>query len=441
MLFHTGQFALFFTAVLLFARLAPGVRARNAMLAAANLAFAACFSLSAALLVALLATIAYATAALASRRGPSKGPVLAFGLTTLLAGIGVARLLEGSGRLESTVMPLSFSFVAFPLMAFVLDVAAGKLPLPPLLNFAAFAGFFPGVSSGPVVRPTELLPQIERLPAADPLRTRESVERFTFGLFKKVVIADRLGIFYNELDAGARGGAPLLYLAMFYVYALEVYFDFSGYTDMARATARALGFEIPENFRQPWRAESPIDWWRRWHISLATFLRDYVHYPLFFRTKNLFLCTSVTFMLNGIWHGIGLNYLFLGLYWSAAVSGYLAIRPWWDTRLPRTARILLTLQIAAASFIFFLPDGMKMFTLAISASLPKGGELFHALQNAIDTRNLLLAGGGIVVYVAAQRALRRDSWPSYVPTIYALWLFLFSCGLFSTKANFIYSQF
>ena len=100
----------------------------------------------------------------------------------------------------------------------------------------------------------------------------------------------------------ARGGAPLLYLAMFYVYALEVYFDFSGYTDMARATARALGFEIPENFRQPWRAESPIDWWRRWHISLATFLRDYVHYPLFFRTKNLFLCTSVTFMLNGIWH-------------------------------------------------------------------------------------------------------------------------------------------
>jgi alginate O-acetyltransferase complex protein AlgI len=241
------------------------------------------------------------------------------------------------------ILPIGISFYTFQAVSYCVDVHRGKLEAEPdFIRYALYLGMFPHVIAGPIVRAVDLLPQIRapwRAPSAEDVA--QSLARFLWGLFKKVFIADRLAativdpVFQDP--AAAPGGAIILAVIAF---GLMIYADFSGYSDMAIALARLLGYRFRENFRAPYWAASPREFWRRWHISLSEWIRDYVYIPLggsrgvsaaraaFNAFFAMVLCglwhgAAVTYVLWGAWHGL---LLVLGRA-SPAQAGGAGFRP------------------------------------------------------------------------------------------------------------------
>ena len=215
------------------------------------------------------------------------------------------------------LLPAGLSFYLFAAMGYVLDVARGKLPPERnFLRYALFLSFFPHLLSGPIPRAPQLLPQLKELPPVTWDGLREGLFRFLWGAFKKLVLADRLAILVN-LVFGAPGefGRLQVLLAAF-AFSLQIYCDFSAYSDMALGAARAMGFTLMENFRAPYFARSIQEFWRRWHISLSSWFRDYLYIPLGGSrrgTGRKYLNLLIVFAVSGLWHGAALTFLVWGL--------------------------------------------------------------------------------------------------------------------------------
>ncbi|HEX3573773.1 MAG TPA: MBOAT family O-acyltransferase [Rhodopila sp.] len=220
-------------------------------------------------------------------------------------------------------LPLAISFFTFQQIMFLVDTArsAGNGErLPPLLPYAAFVTFFPHLIAGPIVRPTEIIPQLTAPGMIRPCRENlsDGLLIFLLGLGKKLVLADMFGAFADVGFAAADDGASLTFFEAWYAtlaYALQVYFDFSGYSDMAIGLARMLNIRFPLNFDSPYQATNIADFWRRWHITLGGFLRDYLYIPLggnrvgrLRQTGNL----MATMLLAGLWHGAAWNFVVWG---------------------------------------------------------------------------------------------------------------------------------
>jgi alginate O-acetyltransferase complex protein AlgI len=248
------------------------------------------------------------------------------------------------------ILPAGISFYTFQSMGYSIDVY--RRDLPPersFLDFATFVSLFPQLIAGPIVRPSVLLPQIAKDEPVDNSRLFGGMMLFSCGLFKKVLLADRIASYADPIlhDMGSFGSVDL-WLAMT-GFALQIYFDFSGYTDMARGLARMLGLEFSINFDSPYHADSPSDFWKRWHISLSSWLRDYLYIPLGGNRKgkgrtalNLFL----TMLLGGLWHGAGFNFLVWGAFHGAVLVAYHRFQiPWGRMHviLRRAIMVLVTL--------------------------------------------------------------------------------------------------
>lgn len=223
------------------------------------------------------------------------------------------------------LLPVGISFYTFQSLSYSIDVYRGRIPVErSFLRFALFVAFFPQLVAGPIVRASEFLPQLNQRPRL----TREDVDfaiwRVTKGLLKKVVLGDFVAASFTDKVFGAPAEfSSLENLLALYAFTLQIYADFSGYSDIAIGVARLLGFRLPENFDRPYQAVDVADFWRRWHITLSTWLRDYIYYPLggsrcgsgrnYF---NLWL----TMFLVGIWHGASWNFvLYAALQASAMV--------------------------------------------------------------------------------------------------------------------------
>jgi alginate O-acetyltransferase complex protein AlgI len=285
----------------------------------------------------------------------------------------------------SLVLPVGISFYTFEKLSYVLDVYRGRLrPCRSLLDFAVLVAFFPRLVAGPIVRPAEFLPQLART-------TRLSGENFVLGLrllvlglFKKVFIADRLALFVNPVfENYAVYDAPTLWLAVA-AYSLQIYCDFAGYSDMAIGAARIMGYELPTNFQFPYLARNMQDFWRRWHISLSRWIRDYVYIPLGGSRGTMgriALNTMVTMFLCGLWHGAAWTFVAWGLFHGAALvlhRGFTAdersdrARSQVRTALARVGGRPLTLLTIAVGWILFRSETFgqaasilyRMFTLA-----------------------------------------------------------------------------
>jgi D-alanyl-lipoteichoic acid acyltransferase DltB (MBOAT superfamily) len=226
-----------------------------------------------------------------------------------------------SGDLSSldVILPVGISFYTFQTLSYTLDVYRGQLRAERSLpRFALFVAFFPQLVAGPIVRASDFLPQIPRSPRLTAAAFESGLALIAWGLFKKVVIADLLGTeVVDPLWSRPEQFGGLASLLGIYAYALQIYGDFSGYSDCAIGVARLLGFELCENFDAPYRACSPRDFWRRWHISLSTWLRDYLYISLggnrdgTWRTyRNLIL----TMLLGGLWHGASWMFVIWGAY-------------------------------------------------------------------------------------------------------------------------------
>ena len=215
------------------------------------------------------------------------------------------------------LLPVGISFYTFQAMSYTVDVYRGELRARRnLLDVAVFISFFPHLVAGPIQRASYLLPQVEGERRFSVEKAETGFYLIVWGFFKKLVIADNVGVIANKVFALSDPSFEILWAGVF-AFAIQIYADFSAYTDIARGTSRWLGFELTQNFDHPYLARNPADFWRRWNISLSTWFRDYVYIPLGgSREGELKWARNVlvTFLLSGLWHGASWNYVLWGLY-------------------------------------------------------------------------------------------------------------------------------
>ncbi|MET0794075.1 MAG: MBOAT family O-acyltransferase, partial [Polyangiaceae bacterium] len=258
----------------------------------------------------------------------------------------------------NVVLPLGISFYTFQTMSYTIDVYRRVLPAERnLVSFATFVSLFPQLVAGPIERARRILPQINgprSLPLPDLYR---GCTLILFGLYKKVFIADNLAPLVDrafEHTAALTRAEALLAL---YAFAWQIYCDFSGYTDIARGTARLLGFDFALNFRRPYFARNPSDFWQRWHISLSSWLRDYLYIPLggnkhgTSRTlRNLLL----TMLLGGLWHGASWTFVLWGLYHGVLLVAHRLLQPVLNRLQPQGAPLRALWSVICRAWMFHL---------------------------------------------------------------------------------------
>jgi alginate O-acetyltransferase complex protein AlgI len=231
------------------------------------------------------------------------------------------------------ILPLGISFFTFQQIAYLVDVMRGAKVERDIVSYTLFVSFFPHLIAGPLVHHAEMIPQFKRgRTGRSSVLAARGLAIFAAGLFKKVVIADNLAQFvspvFAHLDAGGGVTTSWAWLATL-AYTLQIYFDFSGYSDMAIGLALLFGIRLPVNFRSPYKAASIIDFWRRWHITLSRFLRDYLYIPLGgnrLGEQRRYLNLLVTMLLGGLWHGAGWNFLI----WGGLHGLYLCVNHLWQ---------------------------------------------------------------------------------------------------------------
>ena len=297
----------------------------------------------------------------------------------------------GHFDLPNVILPLGLSFFTFQKIAFLVDAYRGKTKQYDFLDFLLFVTFFPQLIAGPIVHHNEIMPQIQRTvsPSRRSVDLSVGIGLFAMGLFKKVVIADNLAKVATPLFIlAARDDRDLTMLeawAAAVSFGLQLYFDFSGYSDMAIGAARMFGIKLPVNFHSPYKAVSIVDFWRRWHITLSRFLRDYVYFSLGGNRKGPFLRYSnllITMLLGGLWHGAGWTFIL----WGGMHGLFLCVNHAWFAfrkkhsikALPKPLAIVLTCIVVFAAWVPFKAGGLELD--------PQSGSATKALE---ATRSIL----------------------------------------------------
>jgi alginate O-acetyltransferase complex protein AlgI len=266
------------------------------------------------------------------------------------------------------ILPVGISFYTFQAMNYTIDVYRGKIPIcRSPLDFALFVSFFPQLIAGPIVRASEFIPQLQK-------DVRMSVREHDFwlilkGLFKKVIIADNIAVFVDYVFANDQGmPSSIIWLAAI-GFTIQIYCDFSGYTDMAIGIGRILGFELPINFRKPFFSGSISEFWRKWHISLSSWINEYVFMPMVLAMRHLanfgiMLAAVLTFCLVGLWHGPAWTFVVFGLLHGLAIAAEVPtkrirkrIRKKLPEKVHRRIVVTTTLIFILITFIVFrAPD-------------------------------------------------------------------------------------
>jgi D-alanyl-lipoteichoic acid acyltransferase DltB (MBOAT superfamily) len=255
------------------------------------------------------------------------------------------------------VLPAGLSFYTFQSIGYVVDVYARRVRAERnLLDYALYVTFFPQLVAGPIERAGHMLPQYHSDRVFDPAGWRAGLALMLWGFFKKVVIADNTAPIVNKVFALAHPSFPVIWAGVL-AFAVQIYADFSGYTDIARGTARLLGIELMRNFNHPYLATSPADFWRRWHISLSSWLRDFIYIPLGGNRGGPARASFnliATFAISGLWHGASWNYVLWGLYWGCLIviqrflrwSGVTQWFPW-------IVKVIITFGLTSIGWLLF----------------------------------------------------------------------------------------
>lgn len=232
----------------------------------------------------------------------------------------------GGSFWENLVIPVGLSFFTFQAIGYVLDLYwSEKTEQASFTSFAAYMSFFPQLLSGPIARGKDFLPQIDRRKDFNYDNVVTGARLILWGLFKKLVIADNLSPYTDAVFNNLQMHKGLTLVLAILAYTIQIYMDFSGYSDIAIGSAKTLGFNLMLNFRTPYFAKSVTEFWRRWHISLSSWVRDYVNTPLQFRLRHFGLsgilaAAFITFFIIGIWHGANWSYVLFGLIQGCAIS-------------------------------------------------------------------------------------------------------------------------
>jgi len=442
MLFTQLEFPIFFALVLLASWLSRSVVLRNSILLAASYYFYAYWDYRFCGLLAFSTLVDFLVARriVAATNPRQRWRWLQVSLLTNLGVLGFFKyfnffidsarpLLESLGLGTSTlviILPVGISFYTFQTLSYTIDVYRGKLqPSQSFLDFALYVAFFPQLVAGPIVRARELLPQIASLPAWSNRRFYGGLQQMLRGTVKKVLLADRLGEAVDVVFA-----APDLYSGatvslMVVAYAGQIYYDFSGYTDIAIGAAKTLGYRFPTNFRHPYLATSVADFWHRWHMTLSRWLRDYLYIPLggsrvsqWATYRNL----MITMTLGGLWHGAAWTFVLWGLWHGLALTAH---RLWNDFRLPILPRAfgwVLTAVVVLAGWILFRSQSLAEATVMLHSIVTWSGGI-----NWFPPLVLLALTAMVLEHLAwttrLRLAMRLPAWTWYAPVVtsVAIW--------------------
>jgi len=280
--------------------------------------------------------------------------------------------LEVDPPVLDLVLPIALSFFTFQALSYVIDIGRGERDPTDLLRFGVYLSFFPHLVAGPIVRPSEFLPQLDE--KADPryLQASEAFLLIGRGLFKKVVVASFLATeVVDPVFASPNAHSQAEVFVAVLGYAVQIYADFSGYTDIAIGVALLLGFRFPQNFDAPYTARSLQDFWRRWHMTLSRWLRDYLYIPLGgsrISVPRTYINLFLTMVLGGLWHGASWTFV----VWGAIHGGFLGteryVKQWWARRasplgvpapLLAVLQWTLTFSVVCLAWIFFRANSMS----------------------------------------------------------------------------------
>ena len=358
MLFNSQVFLIFFVVVYGLYRLLPH-RWQNVLLLVSSYFFYGWWDWRFLTLIFLSTVIDYIAGGIIYSAGPNqrrRKAAVVVSMTSNLVILGffkyfnffadnLSAVLQYAGlpaftRHLNIILPVGISFYTFQAMSYALDIYRGHLkPARSFLNFATFVAYFPQLVAGPIERASNLLPQIENPRTITRAGIESGAWLIFWGLFKKCVIADNLAVLVDGVfgATGATGATSLLAL---YAFAFQILCDFSGYSDIARGLARWMGVELMLNFNNPYAALNPKDFWSRWHISLSSWLRDYLYIPLGGNRKGrrrTYINLALTMLLGGLWHGAAWTFVTWGAFHGLLLVIY---HRWAEKFHPRARRIL-----------------------------------------------------------------------------------------------------
>ncbi len=387
----------------------------------------------------------------------------------ILGFAGIEKGLETTG----IVLPIGISFFTFQSVGYLIDVYKKKYKAErSFISYALFVSFFPQILSGPIGRGGKLLPQYNASKKLDTDNLMIGAERFVWGLFLKLVIADRAGVLVNTVynDYNSYAGVVIIFATI--IYGLQIYADFDGYTHMAIGSAKMLGIDIPENFDTPYLSTSIKEFWHRWHISLSTWLRDYVYISAGggrVSKARKYFNIMLTFFVSGIWHGSKWSFVVWGLLHGTYQIVGDVLMPF-RTRLCRMLRInteaesfkavrmFITFALADFAWLFFRADGLRnafrMIKRIIFELHPSGlmeGKIYNL---GLDEKNFrLLIYAAITLFIVdickykgidLKKKFREQNWLfkelAFVTAILFIIVFGWWGGSYNA-ASFIYSQF
>jgi alginate O-acetyltransferase complex protein AlgI len=313
---------------------------------------------------------------------------------------------ERDAPLLQIVLPIGISFFTFQGISYVVDVHRGKTPpARSLVDVMLLMSFFPHLVAGPIVRASDLLPQFDRVPRLTREMAAHGLLLIAWGLFKKTVIASELAVRLVDpvfFDPSAYGALDIA--AATYGYAVQIYCDFSAYSDMAIGLAALLGYSFPRNFDQPYRAGSMQQFWRRWHISLSSWLRDYLYVPLGGGRKGLVsscINIMITMLLGGLWHGAAWTFIAWGALHGAVQAVERVWRHFRDGKagLPHWLGVIVTFHIVCLGWILFRAESFDL-AMQMLQGLTRMGPIM-----ALTPFLLALIVGGIAMHWLPPRAV------------------------------------
>ena len=424
MLFNSWQFLLFFAAIYIvcFLMTIHTVTAMQLLLLVASLYFYASWNPFYLVLILFSVVVTWLSSLLMEKYSSKKKLVLISSLVINLAILFFFKYFNffsdlvnrvghvaGIGRILpcfSVLLPVGISFYTFQALGYSIDVYKGSVKAERnLLIYALFVTFFPQLVAGPIERSANLLPQFKTIHKFDYNRSVEGLLLATWGMFKKVFIADRLAVYVNLIYGNISGSSGIALLTATVFFAFQILCDFSGYSDIAIGIAKLLGFDLMRNFRHPYFSKSIAEFWRRWHISLSTWFKDYVYIPLGGNRVSIprwYFNLLVTFLISGLWHGAALHFVAWGaLHGFYQVAGHFTkpirikilkkcgiatdegVKQWW-----KYVQIIFTFSLVCTGWIFFRAQGIRTSIQIIKHILYIPKEIWWALKIGIGKMGL-----------------------------------------------------
>lgn len=355
---------------------------------------------------------------------------------------------------KSLPLPLGISFYTFQSMSYIIDVYLGKVPAQKkVIAYATFVTMFPQLVAGPIVRYIDISKQIDNR-KENISQFLDGVELFIIGLAKKVLLANNIGILWSSVKATPLGEISIL-TAWFGIisFTFQIYFDFSGYSDMAIGLAKMFGFEINKNFNYPYISRSITEFWRRWHISLGSWFREYLYIPLggnrygkLKQLRNLF----IVWFLTGFWHGANWNFIIWGLYFGAFLVMEKSFLLVWLNNKPKFVGHIYTLLVVIVGWVFFEFDSLGQGIAFIKTmfgfgthNLIDGRAVYYLYTNAILFIILIICSTPVINRLFTElKGKMKLTGAVTIPILYMLIVFLCTAYLVNQSYNpFLYFRF